>query len=275
MLESRAVPVNRQEERIGGTAFSMSGTGRPVVLVHGLGLNRHMWQWQLDALTPRFRVIRYDLLGHGGSDKPRGPCSMEQMVDQLLTLIDDLELDRCALVGFSLGGSIVQAFTIAHPGRVSALAILNAAHRRTDEQRAAVMARVDQAVASGPSAMVSDGLKRWFTDEFSNTHPEVLDQVRGWITENDPAVYPDVYRFLAGADIGLEEAISSIRCPTLVLTGSEDHGNSPEMARRMAAQIPGARAEILSGLKHMGLVENPQAVNSILIPFLESNSLSE
>ena len=86
------VPVNRQEERIGGTAFSMSGTGRPVVLVHGLGLNRHMWQWQLDALTPRFRVIRYDLPGHGGSDKPRGPCSMEQMVDQLLTLIDDLEL---------------------------------------------------------------------------------------------------------------------------------------------------------------------------------------
>lgn len=275
MLESGTVPVNSLDERIGGTAFSMSGTGRPVVLVHGLGLNRHMWQWQLNALTPCFRVIRYDLLGHGDSDKPRGPYSMGKMVDQLLRLIDGLGLDRCALVGFSLGGSIVQAFTIAHPGRVSTLAILNAPHRRTDEQRAAIMARVDQAAASGPSATVSDGLKRWFTGEFSNTHPEVLDQVRGWISENDPAVYTEVYRFLAGADIGLEEAISSIRCPTLVLTGSEDHGNSPDMARRMAALIPDARAEILSGLKHMGLVENPQAVNSILIPFLESNSLPE
>ncbi len=90
--------------RIDGTAFAQGGDGPPVVLVHGLGLNRHMWDGQLAALGRRFFVVRYDLLGHGDSDKPEGPYRMERFVDQLSALIDGLKLGGCALVGFSLGG---------------------------------------------------------------------------------------------------------------------------------------------------------------------------
>ena len=129
-------------------------------------------------------------------------------------------------------------------------------------------ARVRQAEAHGPEATVDDALKRWFTQDFAARNPQVLDQVRRWVVANDPAVYPALYRLLADGDIGLEDAISSIACPTLVITGEEDHGNSPQMARAMSALIPGAHCEILPGLRHMALVEDPAAVNSLLLSFL-------
>ncbi len=255
--------------RIDGTAFATDGDGPPVVLVHGLGLNRHMWDGQLAALGRRFFVVRYDLLGHGDSDKPEGPYRMERFVDQLSALIDGLKLDSCALVGFSLGGLIVQAFTLAHPGRVSALAILNSAHDRSDAERAAVLERVEQAARFGPEATVEAALERWFTPDFAARRPDVLDRVRGWITANDPRVYPEIYRLMAEGDAALARPIAAIGCPTLVLTCEDDLGNTPEMARRMAALIPGARAEIIPRLRHMGLVEDPEGINSLLAPFLE------
>jgi pimeloyl-ACP methyl ester carboxylesterase len=171
-------------------------------------------------------------------------------------------------VGFSLGGLIVQAYTLAHPQKVTALAILNSAHARTKEQRASIMQRVQQAEASGPAATIDAALQRWFTDDFATRNPRVLNQVRTWVTGNDAAVYPALYRLLADADIGLETSIAGIGCPVLVLTGEEDAGNSPQMAQRMATIMPDARLAILPGLRHMALAEDPAAVNDLLIPFL-------
>jgi len=90
---------------------------------------------------------------------------------------------------------------------------------------------------------------------------------------NDKEIYPEIYRVLAESDEQLKDAIRDIRCPTLVMTGEDDHGNSPEMTKRMAKLIPDARAVILPGLRHMGLAENPQAVNSSLVSFLQENIL--
>ena len=86
---------------------------------------------------------------------------------------------------------------------------------------------------------------------------------------NDKEIYPEIYRLLAECDEPLTDSISAIRCPTLVMTGEDDHGNSPEMTQRMAALIPDAHAVILPGLRHMGLAENSQAVNSQLVSFFQ------
>lgn len=257
---------------MGQTAFAQeggeAGVEPTIVLVHGLGLNLAMWQWQLPALKKHYRVVTYDLLGHGDSAKPSGSYHMVQMVDQLCQLIDDLSIDRCALVGFSLGGLIVQAFTLAHPDRVSALGILHAAHGRTTEQRASIMERVAQCRVSGPGATVTDALSRWFSVEFAKNNPDVLEKVREWVLANDPAIYPELYQLLATADMGLENSIASIKCPTLVLTGEEDYGNSPEMAQRIALNIPNAQLKVLTSLRHMALAEDPDQVNHLLTHFL-------
>jgi 3-oxoadipate enol-lactonase len=260
--------VTGEATTVAGTVSSVSGDGPPVVMVHGLGLNRAMWQYQQAALSKHFRVIVYDLLGHGESAKPRGAYSMAQMIEQIRALMDELALERAALVGFSLGGLIVQAFTLAHPGRVSALAILNAAHARSDADRKALMARVAQVRENGPASTVNAALERWFTASFADSHPQVLAQVRDWVLANDAQVYPELYYLLSQADIGLEQSISAIACPTLVMTGEQDYGNSADMARRMAALIPGAELEILPGLRHMALMEAPELVNGCLDRFL-------
>jgi pimeloyl-ACP methyl ester carboxylesterase len=253
-----------------GTVFETEGQGSPVVLVHGFGMTREMWDWQWPALTGRFQTVRYDLLGHGASAKPKekDAYSLGRFADQLAALMDELALPQAALVGFSLGGMIVRAFALAHPERVTALAILNSAHGRTEEERAAILIRVEQVAREGPQATVDAALMRWFTPSYGASHPEVLDRVRRWILANDREVYPLIYRVLAEGDAELAEAVAAIRSPTLVMTGGEDHGNSPDMARRMAALIPGARCEIVPGLRHMGLAEEPEAFNGPLLSFL-------
>jgi pimeloyl-ACP methyl ester carboxylesterase len=258
-------------EIINGTAVTIDGSGPPVTLVHGMGLNRHMWDWQLERLTDRFTVIRYDLLGHGDSDIPAGQYQMNHFVDQLHRLIGVLDLPPCGLVGFSLGGMIVRAYTVAHPDRVAALAILNSPHDRTEAERAAMRTRLELAERLGPASTIDAALERWFTAEFAARRPDVLDRVRHWMAANDPVAYAAIYRVLVEGDADLTHAIAAIRCPTLVLACAEDHGNSPEMARKMGALIPNAQVAIVPVLKHMGLAEDPAAIGSVLVPFLDQH----
>jgi len=252
-----------------GTAYTVEGTGPPVVLIHGMGLNRDMWDWQLPRLRDRFTVIRYDLLGHGDSLARPGRYEMDDFVGQLRELLDHLGVTRAAIAGFSLGGLIVRAFALAHPDRCTAIAILNSAHDRTDDERAAMRERLAIAHEQGPAPTIDVALARWFTDGFAATNPDVLDRVRHWMEANDPKVYAEVYRVLAESDADLATSIAGIKCPTLVLACEEDHGNSPDMARRMAALIPDAEVTIVPKLKHMALAEDPAAISGPLVSFLE------
>jgi len=252
-----------------GTSWSREGSGSPLILVHGLGMNRQMWQWQMKSLSAHFTVINYDLLGHGKSINPEIPCHLSQFTRQLLALMEGMNLDCCNLVGFSLGGLIVQDFALNHPEKVNTLVILNTAHARTRTERNEVLARVQQVKEYGPAATVEDALERWFNNNFSSKNPEIMDKIRSWIMSNDKDIYHGIYRLFAECDETLKDSISSIRCPTLVMTGENDPGNSPEMTQRIAKLIPDARAEIIKGLRHMGLVENPEAFNSRLTSFFQ------
>jgi pimeloyl-ACP methyl ester carboxylesterase len=255
--------------RIEGTVIEETGDGPTVILIHGLGLNRHMWQWQAPALEARHRVIRYDLLGHGDSRQPPDPVFLSSFSEQLSTVMNGVGLDRAAIIGFSLGGMIVRRFVMDHPGRATALGILNSAHDRTRAERDAIMKRVRQAATHGPAATIDAALERWFTPSFAERRPDVLDLVRQWVTANDPDIYPRVYKVLAEGDAEIVEGLGSIQCPALVMTGEEDFGNSPDMTRRMAESIPNAEAVILPGLRHMGLAEDPDRVNGLLLGFLD------
>ena len=100
--------------RAGESAWELHGEGPTVVLIHGFGLNRAMWQWQLPVLTPHFRVLTYDLLGHGESAPPAGTPDLAMFSGQLLGLMDGCGIERAAVVGFSLGGLIARRFALDH-----------------------------------------------------------------------------------------------------------------------------------------------------------------
>ena len=250
------------------SAWEVHGSGPPVVLIHGFGLKRAMWQWQLPALAPHFSVLIYDLLGHGESAPPDGTPGLAMFSAQLLRLMDRCGIERAAIMGFSLGGMIARRFALDRPDRLSVLAILNSPHDRSSAEREAVRARVRQTEAHGPTANVEPALERWFTPVFRAEAPDTVTLVRNWIMANDPAVYPQIYRVLAEGDAEIAEGLERIACPTLVMTGEDDPGNTPAMARAMARLIPSARVVILPGLRHMALAESPQAVNAPLSAFL-------
>jgi len=251
-----------------GTAFTVQGPpGAPaVVLIHGLGLNRALWQWTAPALA-HFRVVTYDLLGHGETPAIANPRLVD-LTAQLAVLLDHLRISSAALVGFSMGGMVARHFAQTNRKRTSALVLLNTPHRRSPEAQAAVQARVQEARTHGPAATVEAALGRWFSDGYRQANPEKMDLVRHWVLANDPAVYPRSYRIFAEDLPQVLAPDPPLACPTLVMTGEEDHGNSPAMAISIAAEIAGARVTILPGLRHMALMEAPQAVNIPLLAFL-------
>lgn len=257
-----------------GTAFAISGPedGPVVVLIHGLGLNMDCWQWTIPAISDGYRIIRYDLYGHGQSADPSEAPSLSLFSRQLQALLDHCGVQAAIIAGFSLGGMIARRFAQDVPDRAKALVILHSPHRRNPEAQQAILARVTQARDEGPQATVEAALDRWFTAPFKESHAEIMDTVRGWVLANRREVYHTIYRVLAE---GVDEILAPdppISCPALVITGDEDYGNGPEMTRAIAAEISGAEALILPGLRHMALAEDPDAVNQPMRRFLDQHT---
>ncbi|MCP5072923.1 MAG: alpha/beta fold hydrolase [Rhodobacteraceae bacterium] len=258
-----------------GTAFELTGpVDAPfVVLVHGLGLNRECWQWTTPALSDAYRVLIYDLYGHGGSVTPPEQPSLSLFSRQLQVLLDHCGVSAASITGFSLGGMIARRFAQDAPDRAQALIILHSPHQRTDRAQTAILKRVIQARDDGPQVTIDAALERWFTDSFRASNPALMDQVRSWVLANRKDIYHKIYRVLAD---GIDEIVAPdppISCPALVITGDEDFGNGPEMAQAIAAEIAGAETLILPGLRHMALAENPDAVNQPVRRFLDGLSL--
>jgi 3-oxoadipate enol-lactonase len=249
------------------TAWQEDGAGPPVILIHGLGMDRHMWSGQVPELAKRHTVITYDLIGHGESAKPPGPYSLETFAEQLRLLADSRRFDRFALVGFSLGGLIAQTFALAYPERLSAIVIMSATYDRTTEERAAVRARADAIARNGPQPTVDAALERWLTPGFRNARPDIEASIRRRLTTNDPVAYAAAYRVFAEADPELAGRLHGIRCPALVITGENDGGSNPRMAKRMADAIPDSELVILPELRHLAPVEEPEALNAALLDF--------
>jgi pimeloyl-ACP methyl ester carboxylesterase len=253
-----------------GTVYELSGPEEAptVVLVHGLGLNRHIWQWHEPTLAADYRVLRYDLWGHGDSVPPVEKPSLSLFSSQLFGLLDELGIGLCTVVGFSLGGMINRRFAMDHPERVRGLAVLNSPHERSPAAQKTVEERAAKTAAGGPGATLDVTIERWFTPAFRATRPEVIAQVRQWVVANEPAVYTQCRQVLAKGVTELIRPEPPIRQPTLVMTAENDSGSTPAMTRAIAAEIPGARTVIIAHLQHMALVESPSQFVEPLLQFL-------
>ena len=257
-----------------GTAYTLAGPidAPALVLVHGVGLDQAIWSSQVNALSKELRVMTYDMLGHGKSVDPPGPRKLDDFVKQLLDLLDHLELDKVGLAGFSMGGLVAQAFSLAHPDRVKRLALLNTVFQRTPAERQAVRARVAQVEAHGSSAGLDAALERWLTPAFRVANPEVEAYIRQCFSDNSPSGYLKAYRVFAEGDAEIGPRLLEIKAPALVLTADADSGSTPAMSQAMAKMIPRSRVVILSGLRHLSLIEGADAVNQLLIDFFVHES---
>ena len=242
-----------------GTRYRLGGpVAAPLlVLIHGLGLNRSVWDPFVAELETDFRVLSYDLYGHGDSVAAPVKPDVTLYSEQLLGLLDEIGAMRCIVVGFSLGGMINRRFAIDHADRVSALVILNSPHERGAEAQALVEQRALDSAAGGPGATLDATIERWFTESFREAHPDYIERVRAWVLANDAGNYALAREVLAFGVVELIRPEPPIDLPTLVMTCEHDSGSTPAMSQAIASEIIGAEVIIVPGLKHMGLAENP------------------
>ncbi|WP_459205392.1 alpha/beta fold hydrolase [Pseudomonas sp. MLB6B] len=251
-----------------GTSYLSQGQGHPVVLIHGVGLNKEMWGGQVVGLANDHRVICYDMLGHGQSRLPAADTSLQAYADQLAELLDHLQIPQATVIGFSMGGLVARAFALHYPQRLSALVVLNSVFNRSTEQRAGVIARAAQAAELGPDANVDAALDRWFSREYKAANPAQVAAIRQTLAQNDPSGYHTTYSLFATQDMYRADDLGSIQAPTLIATGELDAGSTPTMARQLAARIPNAQSVVLAEQRHMMPVEAPREVNRMLLDFL-------
>lgn len=245
------------------------GSGPPIVLIHGLGLDRFLWDPFVTPLSEQCRVIRYDLLGHGDAEPLTAPVTSTDFNAQLLSVLDDRKIDRAVLMGFSLGGVIARTIAAQNPDRVAGLILLNTISTRPPDIRRQVMDRAARIDSGDTDGISEQAIERWFTPVFRASNSLVIDAVLDRLGLNLPDSYRHAYRYFAEADAEAASTHSLIDAPTLVITGEQDRNSTPAMAYEIAAQIGTARCSVLPGLRHMGLVEDPSAILKLVVPFLK------
>ena len=242
-----------------GTSYSLTGSANKptIVFIHGLGLNRHIWEQYVPILNQHYQVLDFDLYGHGESAIPSAQPNLTVFSNQLRDLLDYLNIDTCSIIGFSLGGMINRRFAMDHPTRLHTLIILNSPHERGAIAQKLVEERAANTEAGGALATIESTLERWFTPHFRDTHKNYLESVRKSVLGNEPISYAQCRQVLATGVLELIRPTPPISAPTLIITCENDSGSTPAMSYAISKEITGSQVHIVPELQHMGLVEQP------------------
>jgi 3-oxoadipate enol-lactonase len=235
--------------------------GAGTLLMGGsLGTNLRMWDGQ-SPLAERFRLVRFDHRGHGGSPIPPGPYEIEDLGRDVLALMDELRVERACYCGLSIGGMVGMWLAINAPERIDRLVLIcTSAHMPPAswwQQRARTV------IGAGSTEPIADQVvARWLTPAFAAARPDVRADLRGMLTST-PA---DGYARCCGAieRMDLRPRLDAIAAPTLVVSGSEDPATPPPMQAAIAAAIPGARHEVVTPAAHIAPVERPEQINRLI-----------
>jgi 3-oxoadipate enol-lactonase / 4-carboxymuconolactone decarboxylase len=222
----------------------------PLFLIHALGSESSIWDDVVARLTPKLRIIRIDLPGHGRSPASPQPYTLGELLDAILTRATEAGFETFAFGGISLGGLIAQAMAVHHPTKVTRLVLSNTAARIGTEQIWAERER--QVLELGLSALAQQLAGRWLSAGYADKHPETLQRLITRLSETSVPGYLHAVAILRATD--LRSDISHIASQTLIIHGSND----PVISREESAvleTIPGSRLEILDSA-HLSCVES-------------------
>ncbi len=250
-------------------AYDDTGTGLPLVLIHGFPLCRKMWHPQMRKLPAEgCRLIAPDLRGFGESDAPDGPYSMELFADDVVALLDHLGIDRAVVGGMSMGGYVLLNLCERYPERLAGACFITTRAGADDEAgRARRLQLARDVMKFGPQTVADAFDTLLFAEQSLSERPKLVAEVYGWMTTNDS-------RGLAGGLLAMRERkdytafLPSIRIPALAIGAAGDKAAPPEKAREIAAAIPGCRLCIVPDAGHLANLEHPAAFNRCLLAFL-------
>jgi 3-oxoadipate enol-lactonase len=244
--------------------FEGSEEAPVLVMANSLGTTLRMWDEGAPALRERFRLLRYDHRGHGGSPVPPGLYTIEDLGRDALALLDGLGIERFSWCGLSIGGMVGMWLASEAPERVEGLVLcctsaLLGPRELWDE-------RIRVARKEGMDALVDSVVVRWFTPEFFSAHPETVEKAAAMLRGTDPEGYAGCCAAIR--DMDLRDRLGQIRAPTLVISAADDPATPPEHGELIRDAIPGAGFEVIPGASHLANIEQPEAVTRAILDHL-------
>ena len=241
----------------------------PIVFIHGVGLNQGIWKPQIDFFKD-YTTLTYDLLGHGKTPLNKSKVNFDDFSHQLLNLIDEQEFKKIHLVGFSLGALIAREFASKHNERLCSLIIHGSIYKRTEDQKRVVINRFNVAKLKRPAGKKA-ALRRWFTEDFTKKNPAIYKKIYSLLEKNNHKNFLKSYEpFVHYQDD--DNMIKKINVNTLITTGENDVGSTPEMAINLSKVIQGSQVVEIKKGKHLCSIECADDVNIIFKKFIDNNN---
>ena len=237
----------------------------PIVFIHGVGLNHKIWEPQINVFENTF--LAYDILGHGKTPLDKENLSFDDFSNQLINLIDELNIRRIHLVGFSIGSLIARNFASKYSDRLESLILLCSIFRRTEKQQQIVKDRFELAKKS--KSLSKQALKRWFTDEYLEKNPNTYKKISSILEQNRMENFLKIYElFVNHKD---DEQFEKIKTKTLIMTGEGDVGSTPEMSINLSKVINNSNVKIISKGKHLCSIECADDVNMAIKKHIQND----
>jgi len=240
----------------------------PSVFIHGVGLDHKMWNPQINSLN-NYSSITYDLLGHGQTDYTKSEITLDDFSNQLKSLLEYLKIEKINLIGFSLGSLIALNFAEKFQDILETLTLIGTTYKRTDEQRAKVLERFEQAKLNMPIS--KQALKRWFSDGYLKSNPEIYAQFMKTLNKKpeDHLNFLKAYKLFAN-HVDDIEMIKNIKTKTLVMTGSDDLGSTVAMSKSLTKDLINSNFIEISNGKHLCSIECADNVNMQIKNFINN-----
>ena len=240
-----------------------------VVLSHSLASSMVMWNPQLKLLESHFRVLRYDMRGHGKSEATDGAYTLDQLAADVIGLLDALNIHFVHFVGLSIGGMIGQCLALDYADRLKSLTLCDTAPVIPEEAKPLFEERLNRARDKGMEALVEETLGRWFTMPFLKRNPAEVEIIRKNILATPLAGFIGCSNAILG--LNYLERLSGIKLPTLIMVGEDDPGTPVAASAAMHEQIQNSKMVVLPAAAHLSNIEQAQAFNTALLDFLRKN----
>jgi 3-oxoadipate enol-lactonase len=240
--------------------------GPMVTMSHSLATDLSMWDPQAKALARRYRVLRYDTRGHGGTDAPAGAYSLSQLADDARALLKALGIARTHWIGLSMGGMIGQTLALSSPEILQSLGLCDTSSRIPADMKHVWDERIATVDAKGMDPMVEPTVARWFTPKFIESHKDVIEPVRAMIRRTPAKGYVGCCHAIKALD--LTERLKAITLPTLIIVGAQDMGTPLAASQAINQQIKGSQLLVLDPASHLSNLEQPEAFTNALEQFL-------
>jgi 3-oxoadipate enol-lactonase len=235
-----------------------------IMLSNSLLSNYHMWDDQMDTLTEHFQVLRYDTRGHGGTDAPEGPYSIELFVDDAIGLLDSLGIEKVHFIGLSMGGFITQLIAAKHPDRLISATLCDTAS--VMPPASLWNDRIQTAEAEGIEALIGGTLERWFTAPFHSTGVDAINKIRDMIQATGVQGYVNCCKAIR--DMNQCHILADIKTPTNIIVGEDDPACPVSAAETLQAGIVGSKLVILKNAAHLPNIEKKDEFNAAMMEFL-------